>query len=78
MTTMQQGAFLFTPKVSGLSKNDPVLLLVRRLAMIAANYARTHLRLRVNSCVHRTFLFYNDLPVPAAEFWEFQQYFGLR
>lgn len=36
--TMQQGVFFFTPKVSGLSKNDLVLLLVRRLAVIAANY----------------------------------------
>lgn len=37
--TMQQGAFPFTPKVSGPSESDPLLLLVRRPAMIATNYA---------------------------------------
>lgn len=42
--TMQQCAFAFTPEVPGLSESDLLLLLVRRPAMVAANYARTQIK----------------------------------
>lgn len=70
--TMQQGAFPFTPKAPGPSESDPLLLLVRRPAMIATNYAWTQIKHYVSTPTFSAyFAFTNCRPIPAAEPWDF-------